>query len=281
MSADLNDVVHDDSPRCAYYKAEDLSKLDIEDNHAIIMHLNIRDITAKNKFDALQDLSLAFPRRPCAIVLTETWLSANSAGLYDMRHYSCHHLVRSRRGGGGVSIYVDSGGPVLGTFSSAGLLDDKDGQVLRVDTKLNNTNASIIGCYRPPKGNVKSFLDFLGSFLSEALRHTPNIVLAGDFNIDLMNDSPDARELIEMTLCTNLVGCIDQPTRIAIDRRSRRSATLLDGLFICDTLARSVNSGIVTADISDHLPIFSTLSLAAPASHKSSGRTYTYSTGRS
>ena len=76
--------------------------------------------------------------------------------------------------------------------------------------------------------------------------------IMGDFNLDLTNYSTHqpTEDFVNISYAYGLCPLIDQPTRI-----SSHSSTLIDNIFTNNSTNISA-SGIIYADISDHLPLF-------------------------
>ena len=72
-----------------------------------------------------------------------------------------------------------------------------------------------------------------------------------DHNLDLLKATchKTTQEFIDINLNNNLLPCITQPTHI-----TNTSATLIDNIFISQTLHKSFDSCILINDLSDHMP---------------------------
>ena len=92
------------------------------------------------------------------------------------------------------------------------------------------------------------FLDYLSSKLETLCARNNEIILLGDFNIDLLKiESCDySQKRFETLQSLSLLPTIDKPTR-----SYGSSATLIDNIFI-NSLDKFVLSGNIVSDISDH-----------------------------
>ena len=92
-------------------------------------------------------------------------------------------------------------------------------------------------------------IDDVLTIVSEENKH---IIVAGDFNIDLseMNTEGCANSFLHLMNSFGLFKTINIPTRISVGRQS-----LIDNIFI-NCLDNVDICGVVSCDISDHLPIF-------------------------
>lgn len=104
--------------------------------------------------------------------------------------------------------------------------------------------------YQPPAGCVPCFISFLDNYVSWVNDNGFKLVLARDLNIDLLKVSAHARELSRTLDINGFSNVINLPTRIF-----HNSSTLID-LFVTNLDDSGLLSGVVSAHISDHLPIF-------------------------
>lgn len=104
--------------------------------------------------------------------------------------------------------------------------------------------------HQPPAGCVPCFISFLDNYVSWVNDNGFKLVLAGDLNIDLLKVSAHARELSRTLDINGFSNVINLPTRIF-----NNSSTLID-LFVTNLDDSGLLSGVVSAHISDHLPIF-------------------------
>ena len=76
-------------------------------------------------------------------------------------------------------------------------------------------------------------------------------ILGMDHNLDLLKASSHkiTQEFIDLNFNNNLLPCITRPTRI-----TKTSATLIDNIFVSQTLHKSFDSCILINDLSDHMP---------------------------
>lgn len=205
------------------------------------LHINARSVRRKEAyFDTFfQQLNVPID----AIMISETW-STSDYDVFRIPGYETFFLNRYAGIGGGVSIsFKKKWRPeILERFT----VSVKEYEILTMC--LNNTIFAV--CYRPPKGCVAIFLNFLESLISFATSQHLNIVLGGDLNINML--SVDASQMsLDLLLRTHgLLNAIKMPTRVTIT-----SSSLID-LFITNHDPSMITSGVIISDISDHLPIF-------------------------
>jgi Holliday junction resolvase RusA-like endonuclease len=101
------------------------------------------------------------------------------------------------------------------------------------------------------------FLQELSIILQHYTNNRTNIVICGDFNIDLLkiHEKPKVNDFFDLMLSNGLLPKITLPTRF-----STNSATLIDNVFcrISNDFSKSL-SGVLTSQMSDHQPCFVSL----------------------
>lgn len=203
-------------------------------------HLNTR--SARNKANELDFFFHQFSFDFDIIMLTETWFS-DANDVLKLPMYNAFFKPH-RKSGGGVAL-------LLRESMSCEMLTDyccvhQNYEILSV-----LIGHSIIAvCYRPPAGNISSFFAFLESFLEFANENKYNIILGGDFNINMLLETADKRQMDMLIKAGGCMNTISLATRI-----TNESSTLLD-LFITSFAPSQTKSGVVITDISDHLGIF-------------------------
>lgn len=104
--------------------------------------------------------------------------------------------------------------------------------------------------YRPPSGSPSVFLEFLEGILQYSSDSKLPVILVGDFNINLMLSDSWQLEFLDLVQSNGFENIIDLPTRVTSD-----TETLID-LCITNVMTNDIVSGVMTVDLSDHLPLF-------------------------
>jgi len=116
----------------------------------------------------------------------------------------------------------------------------------------------VINIYRPPRNNVDDIAGFSNDLekVFSCFDKEKNIILAGDFNIDLLNihANQHINEYFENFISSGYVPCLTLPTRL-----TSYSGTLIDNIFLKMSGNFHLFSGSLISDISDHLLCFTTL----------------------
>ena len=209
------------------------------------------------------------------ICLQETWLNADDdISLYMIDHYKCIAKDKHCSEHGGLMIFMNE-------MYDYDLCTSSNSQIWEgLFIKIINQNYSrkniIIGnIYKPPKesnnANIQTFLDELDSVISRLNLSQSNLILAGDFNINLLQikERNLFNNYFEMLLTHGFVPQITLPTRFG-----ENSCTLIDNIFTNFPISKS-KSGIIFNNISDHLPCFFTYHIGFSKVNLQSSK-YTY-----
>lgn len=106
----------------------------------------------------------------------------------------------------------------------------------------------LLGVYRPPSGSASIAITKLNTLCEElvGLYNNAEIYILGDFNVNLLEQSPHSLRLKEMCAVFNLYSLVNRPTRYA-----NTSHTQID---ICFTNSQFISSaGTIGFNASDHI----------------------------
>ena len=121
------------------------------------------------------------------------------------------------------------------------------------------SNTKIIGnIYRSPSRSPDNFVALFDTACRSLNRHSrKHVILAGDFNIDLLKHEnlEVAQKLIETASKYGFLELVSRPTRI-----TDHSCTLIDHVYSND-IHNTHSCNIITVGISDHLATLTTISL--------------------
>ena len=186
----------------------------------------------------------------------------NSALLHG---YNLYRHDRDRHGGG-VAIYLRNHLNVSPVLSLCDVNSNIESLWLNVNCVSWSSSITLGCCYRPP-GSPSSSVEHLLSEIEVALSSKPNVVVCGDFNINLLDGTHAYKDrLIDFINTHSLCQPIKCPTRINNSTKSP-----LD-LFLLSNEEFLMSSGVSDLAISDHQMIFLNLSLKCHKPRTSSQR---------
>ena len=222
------------------------------------IHFNCRSLRKnyENIFDYITSLSVTFD----VIGLTETWINQDEIfSLFVPPNYSYVNCGRVEGRGGGVGILIHNN---LKYFHRSDLtVVNKQYEMIFIEIPRESDKNILIGAmYRPPNQSVGMFINDIYTVLSNLQKENKDCYLMGDYNIDLMKMDVClyVNDFAELMASHCFFPIIYNPTRI-----TKESATLIDNIF-SNTVHEFLKIGILLTDITDHLPIFATLSWNKP-----------------
>lgn len=114
-----------------------------------------------------------------------------------------------------------------------------------IELSCVETNKQIIICvYRPPSSDYKLFEAVMEDVLKSVSNSNKSIMVCGDYNIDLLGETPIKKQFLNMFKSYNLFNLFLEPTRI-----TDTSATCLDNIF-CNI--EVIDKSIINSLKSDH-----------------------------
>jgi hypothetical protein len=187
------------------------------------------------------------------IALTETWLkNEDEMNMFKIPNYNLEFKHRTNKNGGGVLLYIKD----CLAYSVEGEINDikfESFEHISISiTRQNSHKENFICIYKPPNTKMKHFINEFEQLLDGLT--SKHIVICGDFNIDLLkyDHQKETKNFVDNMFSNCFIPLINKPTRI-----SHKSATLIDNFWVKDSILPSqLDAGILTEDISDHLPIF-------------------------
>ena len=118
----------------------------------------------------------------------------------------------------------------------------------------------IIGCiYKHPTCNLEQFHNQLSNIIKIINPNSHEIYIFGDIKIDFLkyNEHSQTKEFLDMLFTNNVLPFVTNPTRL-----TDHTATLIDHIYTKSL--QNFTAGILTVDITDHLPIFCVIETQPP-----------------
>ena len=246
-----------------YYTTDNaINVLKSKNNVLSILSLNCQSL--QSKFNQLQVYSKLYEDANCPfdiICLQETWLKDNfDLSFLQLDGYTFIHETSSCSAHGGVAMYI-KGNTEFRVLNINGDRSIWDGLFVEVTIgdEINQMKVIIGNIYRPPRDIQENYATFNNdlSELFTSFRRAKDIILVGDFNIDLLklHSKNYVNNFFDVMVTNSFIPRITMPTRL-----TDNSGTLIDNCFVKTTGAfRETTAGVLHNNISDHLPYFITL----------------------
>jgi exonuclease III len=214
-----------------------------------ICHVNIRSIRANFRSliasfnDQINNLDV--------LILSEINCQAEDVAKFSIKNYRQLAKPRSQGRGGGLLFYVRE------SFKVQDFCFKFDQNVAESSGVILNNEILIVAFYRPPSKSKPEFNKQLDNFLQKESIKFSNIVICGDININLKEDSDVNSNYISTLSEHGFSSCISFSTRAETTTVSS-SATLIDHIFLKTNKFDAISS-VIVQKIADHFPTILTL----------------------
>lgn len=239
-----------------------------------LLHQNLQSLgNAVDSFEKVlsEDAQCRF------VCLTEHWQCREQLEAMSLRGFELASSYCRKKGAhGGSAVYVKSGitwkpRKTLERFSVYGLLE-----IAAVECILDGHSIIIMSVYRASnnnKGVLDVFFDILEAIVAEIDGESKIVIIAGDFNIEMVRENPTKARLYSLTRAYGLKPVISEYTRVSSTSRSY-SESCLDNIF---TNIEMCTGKVFEAHISDHNTQKLTFNLGETMKQKKPAYCRTYS----
>ena len=207
-----------------------------------IGHLNIRSIN--NKKDEVHAFLKESPYD--ILSLSETWLDENTpTAACSIDHYAFERKDRKSHGGG-VGCYLKEDIKYTRRYD----LESDSLECMWLELKQRGRSAYFLGVfYRKPDNSIDQLIE-LEENIETVLSQSNNVIIMGDFNVNMMAQNTFTAKIDEMCNILQVNQVIKEPTRI-----TPHSKTLIDLIFVSKSLG-DLHSGIHSVGLSDHSLVY-------------------------
>ena len=125
----------------------------------------------------------------CRIVVNRTWLKETNSQSYGIKGYNHIAKTRTKKLGGGVSIFLDELIPFKLREDLMTNNDDMESIWIEIDRSYVHTDRNLIigAIYRPPGNCPDNFNEHLTNSLSTISSERKKCWHCGDYNLDMLN----------------------------------------------------------------------------------------------
>ena len=115
--------------------------------------------------------------------------------------------------------------------------------------------------YRPPDGDLEVCENYFQSILSHNSIRNKNVILAGDFNINMLDfeQNKKVQNFVNSMFQFGLVPTINKPTSV-----TNKTISAIDHIITNSIFNNDFKTAIIRTDISDHFPITNTFFYKQP-----------------
>jgi len=240
---------------CLYYDIDDMKQLLINNQNFVYsqVHINIRSLPAK--YDQLKTMISELDNLGINmdfIMLCETFLNETNMNIYQIAGYQfvCNNRLRGK--GGGVAMYIKDKFHVV-QRTDLTVNHGTEFESIFVEASYNDETLIVGEIYRIPGSNESVSIKRYESILRSLTNFKGTVMIGTDQNFNYLNVERHDKtlELLNLFISSGFFPTITIPTRI-----THESSSLIDNIYVKLNTKHEVVSGAITADISDHLPIF-------------------------
>ena len=203
-----------------YYNVDDaITKIISKNNDFSILSINIQSLNAK--FDQLKILIHYLNDRGCefsAVCIQKTWFSDfTDTSLYNINGYNLLSQSKICSAHGGLCIYLNTKYDYKIKPDVYKTSDIWEGRFVEIRYSQSDRTFILGNLYRPPidlNNNYQTFIDELTPVLNQFNTKNKEVVIAGDFNIDLLrlNEKPIFNDYFDMLITNHFSPTITLPT---------------------------------------------------------------------
>ena len=226
----------------------------------ILLNLNVQSLPCKfdnlkiqlDRLESVPNLNLSF------INIQETWMNEHNETSIHLPNYNIvyKHKLNGKRGGGLATLIKDNFNYSIRDDLAFPINKQPFYDSLFTEIIIDNQPKLIIGnIYRSPGAlNLTDFNNDIEIILDKIKKEKCNIIISGDFNVNLLNVNKHklTTDFIDLWTTKGYIPELTLPTRVTYS-----TATLIDNIFtksIKNSL--TLSKGILTTDLSDHYPSF-------------------------
>lgn len=183
-----------------------------------VIHQNIRSL--RKNVDSFYSHLASLNHLPDLIFLSEIWIYNFEVSDFSIPNYTFTATCNDSYSSGGIAVFHRSDLACEIINSNLASAD-----VISVKCEISGARFCFIGIYRLHMCSIKVFLDEFCELLEN--QTCKNLVLLGDFNINILSISPDADLFLSTLSSFGFDSLLSQPTRVVTN-----SSTCLDHIFI-------------------------------------------------
>ena len=259
----------DDIELSEYFTIDDLN-LEIKktSDEIILIHINANSL-CKHR-NEIVDMLAELSKNPAIIFISETRIQDKKEEFQlpkiQIKGYT-FALKNSPTEAGGTAIYVSDSLQYIERKDIKFDFPDCEACFIEIVCAHENVNPIFGALYRHPGRNARLFNTYLGEFLEMFTERKTKLTILGDININLNKSNVVSNEYMTTLTSVGFNTLINQPTRLYhYEGINTVTCSTLDHI-ITNCSNTFYKTGIIIADVSDHLPIFGLMKISKPCNN--------------
>ena len=259
----------DDIPTTEYYTTDELN-VEIQKTPDNLRLIHINAVSLCKHVEDITSMTAKFSKDPSIIFISETRVHDEKEQFQkpqiEIPGYT-FVLDNSPTNAGGTAIYVTDGLVYKERDDIIFNYPNVETCFIEIICKKPGHNPIFGAIYRHPGEYARPFCSHLREFLEFFADSGISLTLLGDLNIDLSKTNAISNQYVNTLNSLGFSLLINQPTRIFHYEGSDNVTCSTIDHIITNRSSAFAKSGILIAEVSDHLPIFGIMSLSKPCNN--------------
>ena len=212
-----------------------------------------------SNFDTLIATLKVINHKFTIIGIAETNVDSSQKDLYTIPGYASIYQdkIPGKKKGSGIAMYLLNSLNFSKCNEYSHITTDLESLFLTVNNE-NNSMTTIVGTiYRPPNGDLAKFNELLGNIMFNLNRCKKDVIIMGDFNINMFLDNKKRSGFEEVILCNGFIPTISVATHL----KPNTQFTCIDNILV-NNVEHVTSSGVLETHISHHRSPYLTYKLS-------------------
>lgn len=243
MERDILENIQHEILTKEYEHIEEWSKkeINLQAKNMNIVHINVRSLNI-DKWNQLKVYLRNFIKIDI-LILTEISLKEEQMDLFKIKNFKVYSYHRNNKKGGGIAVYIKD------NIQASEVRNIQFKASENIEIKLEKVNMILNAVYRPPKMNVKEFINELKNWIKHKDIKDKELLIIGDININTLEETANKREYIDLLSSFGILNLIQITTREEI-LNGKIVRSCLDHINIRSK--QSIKAGVIKEKIADH-----------------------------
>ena len=212
-----------------------------------------------SNFDTLLATLKAINHKFTIIGIAETNVDSFQKDLYTIPGYASIYQdkIPGKKKGSGIAMYLLNSLNFSKCNEYSHITTDLESLFLTVNNENNSMTTIVSTIYRPPNGDLAEFNELLGNIMSNLNRCKKDVIIMGDFNINMFLDNRKRLGFEEVILCNGFIPTISVATHL----KPNTQFTCIDNILV-NNVEHVTSSGVLETHISHHRSPYLTYKLS-------------------
>ena len=200
-----------------------------------------------SNFDTLLATLMAINHKFTIIGIAETNVDSSQKDLHTIPGYASifQDKIPGKKKGSGIAMYMLNSLNFSKCSEYSYITADIESLFLAVNNDSNSSTTIVGTVYCPPNGDLAKFNELLGNIMSDLNRCKQDVIIMGDFNINMFLDNKKCSGFEEVILCNSFTPTIS----VATHSKPNTQLTCIDNILV-NNVEHVTSSGVLETHIS-------------------------------